>query len=171
MKTTVLTCIILALVFRAGAAPLPPEGSFRLTVEKVVQSDYCRVVRLKVEARPKTEMMELRFENGGGGSVILAATPKGKTREGTMTLASMRCESDSTCHVTTLLESRPGGGTSANGHGSYELAPGAKLESVVAVTVTNGFYKLDRPLVIGKRHGEAMRLVVGSWNWEQVRND
>jgi hypothetical protein len=93
---------------------------------------------------------------------------KGKGREGTLALASMLCESNSFCHVTTLLESRPGGGASASGHGSYELASGAKLASVVSVTVTNGLYKLDRLLVIGKRNGEAMRLVVGSWNWEQV---
>ena len=113
-------------------------------------------------------MAEMRCTDGSGGSVVLASTAKGKMREGTMTVASMLCESNTACHVTTLLESRPGGGTSASGHGSYELAPGATLASFVSVTVTNGLYKLNRPLTIGKRNGEAMQLVVGSWNWEQV---
>ena len=112
-------------------------------------------------------MMEMRCADGSGGSVILAATAKGKMREGTMTVASMLCESNSACHVTTVLESCPGG-SSSSGHGSYALAPGATLASMVSVTVTNGLYKLNRPLMIGNRNGHAMQLVVGSWNWEQV---
>jgi hypothetical protein len=173
MKTIPLSCTILALAFGLGAAPLPPQGLFRLTVEELVQSDYCRVIKLKLEARPNAEMLALRSEGGFGGSVILGLTPKGKTREGSVTLASMLCESNSACHVTTLLESFSGAAMSGSaiGHGSYELAPGATLASVVAVTVTNGLYSLDRPLVIGKRNGETMRLVVGDWNWEQQLKD
>jgi hypothetical protein len=168
MNSAQLTCTILALAASLDAAPLPPDTSFRLTVEKVVQSDFCQVVRLKVEARSTAEMMEMRCEDGSGGSVLLAPTSKGKGREGTLTLVSMRCESNSACHVTTLLENRPGGGASASGHGSYQLAPNATLDSVVVVAVTNGNYKLNQPVVIGKRNGQAMRLVVGSWNGEQA---
>ena len=142
-----------------------------LTVEQIVQSDYCRVVTLKVEARPKTEMMALRYQNGGGGSVILGSTvSKGKRVrhvEGTLTLASVLCESNS-CHVAMLLESPPAGGITASGHGSYPLAPGATLASVVSLTATNGLYALDRPLMIGKRAGETMRLIVGRWNSDQA---
>jgi hypothetical protein len=167
LKITPLACTLFALAFSLGAAPLPPEGSFRLNVEEILQSDHCRVVRLKVEARAGAEMMEMRCADGSGGSVVLASAAKGKTREGTMAVASMLCESNSACHVTTVLESRPGGGSSASGHGSYDLAPEATLTSVVSLTVTNGLYKLNRPLTIGRRNGHAMQLIVGSWNWEQ----
>src|SRR4051812_15392251 len=167
MKTTVQACTMLAVTFISHAAPLPPDGSFRLTVEQVVQSDYCRVVKLKVEARSAAEMMATECDNGFGGSVILAPILKGKGREGALTLASTLCESNSACHVITLLESRPGE-SSVAGHGSYDLAPGAKLESIISVSVTNGLYKLDRPLLIGKRNGEVIRLTVGSWNPKQV---
>src|SRR6185436_21057543 len=122
IKPTLLVCTILAFTFSLHAAPLPPDGSFRLIVEQVVQSDYCRVVRLKVEARSVAEMVAVRCEDGSSGSVILAPMLKGKGREGTLTLASMLCESNSACHVTTLLESRPGE-TSSTGHGTYELTP------------------------------------------------
>ena len=166
MKTGIASfiCGFLTLVFSGVAASLPPEGSFRLTVDELVKSDHCRVVRLKVEARAGVEMLALRCEDGSSGSVALIPTLKGKGREGTMTLAAMMCESNSTCHVTTLLESRPGSGTSASGHGSYALPRGATLASMVSVTVTNGLYPLNRPLQVGKRNGEVMRLVVGSWN-------
>jgi len=166
MKTTLLACVILAVAFSSSGAPLPPADSFRLAVNEVMQSDYCRVITLKVEARSRTEMMAIRCDDGSGGSTTLGPVLKGKAREGTLTLASTRCESNS-CHVTTLLQSRFGSGTSA-GHGWYDLAPGAKLESILSVTVTNGLYKLNRPIVIGERNGQTIRLVVGSWNWEQV---
>ena len=59
------------------------------------------------------------------------------------------------------------GGSQSTALWSGELAPGANIESVFALTVTNGLYKLNQPLVIGTRSGETMRLIVGTWNWDQ----
>jgi RNA polymerase sigma factor (sigma-70 family) len=141
---------------------LPPTDSFRLTVDEVVQSSDCRIVNLKIEAL-SAEMMEMQWQNGATGGVGLAPAIKGNGREGTVVLASMLCESKPICHTTTVLQGRVGG-SHTSAPVSYDLAPDTKLESVVSVTVTNGVYKLDRPLVIGSRKGETMRLVVGSWN-------
>lgn len=105
---------------------------------------------------------------GGGSSIILAPTLKGKARETKVIVASMLVtgDSNSVCHVATLTQS--GVGTSTTSSQSYELAPGVELASVVVLTATNGLYKLNQPLTVGTRNGRPMRLVVGSWNWEQV---
>ncbi len=156
MKTTLLICTILAVAFSSRAAPLPPADSFRLTVEEVVQSSGCRVVNIKITTRA-AEMMQMSWDNGVRMSSNLSPAFKGKAREGTVVLASMLGEGFTVCHTSTTVQSSilPV---------SYDLAPGMKFESVVSLSVTNGIYKLDRPLVVGTRNGETMRLVVGKWN-------
>ena len=156
MKTTLLVCTILAVAFSSSAATLPPADSFRLTVEEVVQSSGCRVVNMKITTRA-AEMMQMSWDNGARMSSGLSSVLKGKAREGTVVLASMFGEGFTACHTTTTVQSSilPV---------SYDLAPGTKLESVVSLSVTNGIYKLDRPLVVGTRNGETMRLVVGKWD-------
>ena len=166
MKTTRLVCLIFGVSFASHAAPLPPADSFRLTVEELVESSVCRVVQLKIEARPTAEMLEILHEpENGGSSIILAPTLKGKGRESKVVLASMLGDSNSVCHVATLTQS--GEGTRTETRRSYDLAPDTELKSVVVLTATNGLYKLNQPLLIGTCNGVPMRLVVGSWNWEQ----
>jgi len=170
MKTTLLASLVLAVAFSSHAAALPPADSFRLTVEELVESSACRVVKLTVEARPTAQMLEILGEpgHGGGSSIILAPALNGKARETKVIVASMLVtgESNSVCHVATLTQS--GGGTSTTSRRSYDLAADAELRSVVVLTATNGLYKLNQPLTVGTRNGQPMRLVVGSWNWEQV---
>ena len=162
MKTTLLACTILAVAWSAPAASLPPANSFRVTVEEVVQSSHCRVVTLKIEAR-SAEMMAIRWGNDGAAELALDPAPKGKGREGSVILASMQGERSSVCHTSTVLQGR-GGGSQTSAHGTYNISAGAKLESVISLSVTNGLYKLNQPLVIGTLNGKAMRLTVGSWN-------
>jgi hypothetical protein len=168
MKARLLTCIILVVSCGLHAAPLPPADSFRLTVEELVESSVCRVVQLKVEARPTAEMLQMLGEPGyGGGSGInLTPTLKGKARETKVIVASMLGDTNSVCHVATLIQS--GVGSRTTERRSYNLAPETELKSVVVLTVTNGLYKLNQPLEIGTRNGQPMRLVVGNWNWEQT---
>jgi hypothetical protein len=167
MKTTLLACIILAAACASQAASLPPADSFRLTVDQLVESSVCRVVQLKVEARPTAPMLEILADSeDGGSSIILAPTMKGKGRESKVIVASMLGDSNSVWHVTTLTQS--GEGTRTEARRSYDLAPGTELKPVVVLTATNGVYKLNQPLVVGTRNGVPMRLVVGSWNWEQT---
>jgi hypothetical protein len=162
MKTTLLACTVLALTWSLPAASLPPADSFRVTVEEVIQSIHCRVVTMKIEAR-SAEMMAIRCENDGGAELALDPTLKGKGREGTVILASMQGERSSVCHTTTVLQGRAGG-SQTSAHGTYDLPAGAKLESVIFLSVRNGLYKLNHPLVIGTRNGKTIRLTVGSWN-------
>ena len=42
MKTQLLSCIIFSLAWSLSAAGLPPEGSFRLTVNEIVGTGHCR---------------------------------------------------------------------------------------------------------------------------------
>ena len=106
MKTTRLVCLIFGVSFASHAAPLPPADSFRLTVEELVESSVCRVVQLKIEARPTAEMLEILHEpENGGSSIILAPTLKGKGCESKVVLASMLGDSNSVCHVATLTQS------------------------------------------------------------------
>lgn len=58
-------------------------------------------------------------------------------------------------------------GSHVGSSASFDLERGKDLALAFEITITNGVYRLIRPLVIGKRHGETRRLVVGSWNWEQ----
>jgi hypothetical protein len=141
-----------------GQAPLPPADSFRLTVEEVVRSSACNVLALKVEVR-SAEMLALRWGNGGGGG----STILNQGREGSIVFASMLAEGDSLCHTVTVIQSSVGG-SHVTARMSYTLAPDEKLESVFSLIVTNGVYKLDRPLTIGSRKGESMQLVVGRWS-------
>ncbi len=161
---TLFPCTILALAFNIGAAELPPVDSFRLTIEEVVQSSACRVINLQIEAR-SAEMVAVRWDQGAGGSVGLADSKKGNARGGTVTLASMLGQCNTVCHTVTVLRA---GGAQASNPLSFDVGQGTELASVVVVSITNGVYKLDRPLVIGTRNGETMKLVVGSWNSEQV---
>ena len=156
MKATLLACTILAVALISRAATLPPADSFRLTVEEAVQSSGCRVINLKITTR-SAEMMQMSWDNGARMSSGLSPAFKGKAREGRVVLASMFGEGFTVCHTTTTVQSSilPV---------SYDLAPGTKLESVISVSVTNGIYKLDRPVVVGTRNGETMRLAVGRWN-------
>jgi len=161
---TVFACTILTLAFSLHAAQLPPADSFRLTVEEVVQSSACRVVIMKIEAR-SAEMVTVLYEQGGHASVGLTHTRKGEAREGSLTLVSMLGEISTVCHTVTVVRA---GGAQASKPASYNLKRGTELASVVALSVTSGVYKVDRPLVIGERNGEAMRLVVGNWNWDRL---
>src|SRR3954447_8140412 len=109
MKATLLICTLFALTSSSRASPLPPDGSFRLTVEDVVRTTHCRVVTLNIEARPAAEMMELRSEGRGGGSCVLRPTLKGKGREGQVVLSAMRSHSDSPVVTATVLQASPDG--------------------------------------------------------------
>jgi hypothetical protein len=168
MKTQFLSCIILSLAWSLIGAGLPPEGSFRLTVNEIVGTGHCRVLTLKVQARATAEMMAIRFPDGGGeGSCTLTGSSKSKMREGEIVLATMRSHPESPVETTTVLQ------TSAKGShvslpASYELPSTAQVDAVFSLSVTNGLYELNRPLLIGKRNGEPIRLVVGRWNWEQL---
>ena len=162
---TLSVCSIVALAFSLHAAQLPPTNSFRLSVVEVVNGPGCRVMNLKIETR-SAEMVEMRWERGAGGSVGLVPSRNGKCLEGTVMLASMLGEGDVVCHTVTALYGRPG--THARSPVSFDIKAGTDLASVFEITITNGVYRLDRPLVVGKRNGETMRLVVGSWNWQQV---
>jgi hypothetical protein len=149
------------------AASLPPPDSFRLTVEEVVGDSAVRVVTLKVLARTNAQMMEILHEPATGGSSIgLAPALKGKGRETTIVLAAMYGDTDTNCHVTTVTKS--GDGTRTTQRASYEIRQTTELSSVVAVTATNGIYRLNQPLEIGTRNGVRMRIVVGNWNWDRV---
>jgi hypothetical protein len=167
MKSILLTCIILVISCGVHAAPLPPADSFRLTVEQLVESSVCRVVQLKFEARPTAEMLRILGESvyGGGSAITLGPILKGKVKEAKLIVASMLGDSNSVCHVATLTQS--GVGTETTERGSYKLSPETELKSVIVLTVTNGLYKLNQPLEIGRRNGKPMRLVVGNWSWEE----
>ena len=162
---TIFVWSILALAFSLHAAQLPPEDSFRLSVVEVVNGGGCRVLHLTIEAR-SAEMLEMHYEHGGVGSIALYPMSKGMTRKGTVMLASMR-GSDIACHTVVSLSCDSGPGSYVSSPASFDIERRTDFASVFEITITNGVYRLDRPLVIGKRNGEAMRLVVGSWNWEQ----
>lgn len=168
MKTNGLAFIVVLLAWSSIAAPLPPNGFYRLTMEEVVNTGHCRVLSLKIEARPTAEMMELRFlESRGGGSCLLSGNPKSKTREGKLVFAAMRTDRESAVETTTVLQTGSGG-SSASLPASYDVPPDADVETFFSLSVTNGLYELNRPLIIGKRNGEPIRFVVGRWNWEQL---
>ena len=167
MKTKGLAFVIVSLAWASMAAPLPPNGFCRLTIEEVVNTGHCRVLNLKIEARPTAEMMALETEGRGSGSCRLSGNPKSKIREGKLVLVAMRTDHESPVETTTVLQSGSGG-TSASFPASYDVPPDAQVETFFSLSVTNGLYELNRPLVIGKRNGEPMRFVVGRWNWEQL---
>lgn len=167
MKTKGLACIIVSLAWSSIAAPLPPNGFYRLTMEEVVNTGHCQVLNLKIEARPTAEMMALEMEGRGSGSCRLSGNPKSKIRDGKLVLVAMRTDRESPVETTTALQSE-GGGTFATFPASYDAPPDARVETLFSLSVTNGLYELNRPLVIGKRNGEPIRFVVGRWNWEQL---
>jgi hypothetical protein len=160
---TISVWSILALAFSVHAAQLSPDDSFRLSAVEVVNGGGCRVLHLTIEAR-SAEMMEMHYEHGGVGSIALDPSTKGKIRKGTVMLASML--GSDVCHTVVSLYSSPGSYVSSPA--SFDIERDTDLASVFEITITNGVYRLDRPLVIGKRNGKTMRLVVGSWNWEQA---
>jgi len=169
MKTKGVAIIILSMALSSIGAPLPPNGFYRLTVEEVVNTSHSRVLNLRIEARPTAEMMEMRFlEGNGGGSCILSGNPKSKIREGKVVFVAMRTDRDSSVATTTVLQSGSGG-SHASLPASYDSPSDVEVGKIFSLSVTNGLYDLNRPLVIGTRNGEPIRFVVGRWNWEQAR--
>lgn len=168
MKIQLLSCIFFSLTWCLAGAGLPPDGFFRLTVNEIVGTDHCRVLTLKVQARVAAEMLTIRFPDGGAeGSCTLTEASKSKVREGEIVLAAMRSHTESPVETSMVLQTSSKG-SHVSFPASYGLPATARLDSIFSLSITNGLYELNRPLLIGKRNNEPIRLVVGRWNWEKL---
>jgi hypothetical protein len=142
------------------------SDQFSVTLEEQVADSTFRLVILKIEARA-AEMLQLRGEGGSARpAVALSRAETGSNREGRVVLAGMLVANEplqagSRYQAYQALESR---GARATQRGLYELGPSSTLETDFAVTITNGTFPLDRPLLIGTCHGQPIVLRVGRWD-------
>jgi hypothetical protein len=143
-----------------------PEGCFRLTRENVVHDASLQVVRLSIEA-VSAQMMQLREGVGAGrATVALSRSDDGGTRAGSTVLAAMLLvneplQAGARYQAEAVLESR---GARTTRQERCDLGPSSKLAEAFSITVTNGLYRLDQPLVVGTNHGQSIQLLVGRWN-------
>lgn len=153
MKTIALVCVLIAAASHTFAADYPTTDSFQLMVEEPVQNSGCRVFHVKIFTQ-SAEWMEVSWDNGANMGGRIPVSRNGNGHEGVIALSSMVGQNLSVCHTTTTVND------SALMPVSYDLAPGAKFDSIVTLRVTNGVYKVSQPIVIGARNGEIMKLVV-----------
>jgi hypothetical protein len=165
--------VLLALLLAGCACPGPagpgaaaPADRFRVSLEARVQDSTFQLVILKIEAR-SAEMAQLQGEEGSARkAVALSRAETGAAREGRVILAAMLVANEplqtgARYQAYQALESR---GARATRRGLHELGPSSTLETDFTVTVTNGTFPQDRPLIIGTCNGQPIELTVGRWN-------
>lgn len=156
MKKLIATLAIVALAVLSLGAAEAPADSFRLSVQEIVQKSGCRVLTIKVAAN-SGEMISIRGDRGAAMASRLTSTTQGPEQEATIVLAAIRGEESGICHSTITVQE-------SFWPLSFDLQPGQNLESALSLAVTSGIYKLNNPIVLGKRNGEVLRLTVGKWS-------
>ena len=165
--------VCLALAFsacRQHSSDTVPSGSFRLIVNDMVKDETFRFASLKVSS---AEPGILSYDIQGSRGTCELLISGDKLREGRFSLVANRA-SDSratNAFIQTGLQLNVEGGdggmlvqgsAQARGGGGFYASKDAKLEDLVTMTATNGFYPLDKPLEIGRINGKALMLTVGT---------
>jgi hypothetical protein len=135
----------------AGSEVTIPPGKFRLLVNKIIDDRDTKVCVIRFEANDE------HYVSADGASSITTPADDGLTHWAEIQILASY---DSTLRrMTTLTRVKSGGGW-AGGQSVYTLAPNAKADEFVNITVKPGVYDLTQPVEIGAIEGKPVRLTV-----------
>jgi len=161
MKQTILA-LLCTIVSTFSEAAAPPE-SFTLKAEPRHETEKSLILMLIIESQ-SGEVMRLDQVGGLGLSSSFRRTAAGARQKGKVTLSLT--EQDGRVRVLAGLETfftseQERSVLKNTAEYSIETPKGAKLDSLLTMTATNGVYKLDQPLKIGMLDGKPLELAIG----------
>ena len=153
-------CCLLAAGCQREAAI--PSDSFRLTVEPVIPYPYFVVSLLKIHV-PHNAYISVSSKYSHC-MTTLADSPTDAPRDGQVALAASRItrKGDAFAYIQIFIGAKPSNGSGYTGGTAGNSVPAATtLAAYFSISATNGDYKLDTPVEIGRLDGKPVTLVVG----------
>ncbi len=94
---------------------------------------------------------------------LLPDSPGGAVKDGQVALSASRItrQGDDFAYIQTLIRPESFNHSFAGGPSIYPVRATTKLEAFFSISATNGDYKLDTPVEIGRLDGKPVILVVG----------
>lgn len=161
----VLPVVLICLAGCGHRRSAIPDDSFRLTLTDLLASDDERVSTIRIETR-ENQTYSLRAEHsfflsGGSSKTVQSAAavvmPQG---EQGLTLVAYRHagEEGELDRGKTVIKTEYG----SKFTDSRSLPQGSAATNILTLNVRDGVYPLNRPLIVGRLHGEDLLLTVGT---------
>jgi hypothetical protein len=148
-------------VDRVGA-PLP-EGSYRVSIDNLIQGEDISINTLSIETSPKAWIRILgeKPQGGGGGALAGDNAPDGSPPKARLTLIGDQIEwSAGNANVRRFLMRLEGGGGVCTSSNMGPMEAGKKLESILTLSIKPGLYPYEQPIKLLNFEGRSFELTV-----------